>query len=228
MNQYKHVQEIAKQVLGEIAQFINRDSTEQSIAKKCSDLLNEKGITETWYYDCPAYVLLGARSCLSISGKDYIPATIPVGETNVVTIDLSPQLGNIWGDCARSFIVQSGKVVEEGINKKFLKGLDFEKTLHQKMKNFVNNTTTFEELFYYINEIIEKSGFVNLDFLNNLGHSIVEDKQDRVFIEKGNSSLLSSVGFFTFEPHVKIVGQKWGFKLENIYYFNEAGLVLAL
>ena len=30
-----------------------------------------------------------------------------------------------------------------------------------------------------------KEGFINLDFMGNLGHSIVKDKNDRVYTEKG-------------------------------------------
>lgn len=228
IDEYKQVQTIAKKVLGEIPRFINRDSTEKSIAKKCFDLLKEYGIIDTWYYDCPAYVLLGSRSCLSISGKDYIPATEPVGDVNLVTIDLSPLSGKIWGDCARSFVIQSGGVVVEAIDSEFLRTLNFEIRLHNEMMSFVNVTTTFEELFNYINIIIEENYFVNLDFLNNLGHSIAVDKHDRLFIEKGNTKLLSSVDFFTFEPHVKFFGDNWGFKLENIYYFDKMGRILEL
>ena len=40
--------------------------------------------------------------------------------------------------------------------------------------------TTFEELYYHINELILKEGFINLDFMGNLGHSIVKNKNDRV------------------------------------------------
>ena len=31
------------------------------------------------------------------------------------------------------------------------------------------------------------TGVVNLDFMGNLGHSIVKDENDRVYTEKGNT-----------------------------------------
>lgn len=31
----------------------------------------------------------------------------------MITIDLSPQTGNIWGDYERTIIVENGKVVED-------------------------------------------------------------------------------------------------------------------
>ena len=49
-----------------------------------------------------------------------------------------------------------------------------------------------------MNKVIEDSGYINLDFMGNLGHSIVKDKGDRVYIEKGNIQKLSDVKYFTF------------------------------
>ena len=65
--------------------------------------------------------------------------------------------------------------------------------LHEAMLGFVNENTNFEALFYYINDQIKARGYVNLDFLGNLGHSIVKDKNHRIYIEKGNTEKLSAV-----------------------------------
>ena len=84
---------------------------------------------------------------------------------------------------------------------------------------------TFEKLYYHMNEFIVENGFVNLDFMGNLGHSIVKTKGDRVYIEKGNVTKLGDVKYFTFEPHISFPDSKYGYKKENIYYFNENGLM---
>ena len=76
-----------------------------------------------------------------------------------------------------------------------------------------------------MNEYIVENGFVNLDFMGNLGHSIVKSKGDRVYIEKENVMKLGDVKYFTFEPHIAFPDSKYGCKKENIYYFDEAGLV---
>ena len=68
---------------------------------------------------------------------------------------------------------------------------------------------------------LEDSGYINLDFMGNLGHSIVKQKNDRIYIEKGNKSKLDDVALFTFEPHISISGSKYGYKRENIYYFED-------
>lgn len=88
--------------------------------------------------------------------------------------------------------------------------------------------TSFEALHCFANDMIRKNGFENLDFLGNLGHSIEKDKTARRYIDKGNRLPLSSVHSFTFEPHIRTQNGKWGFKHENIYYFDDAGKVKEL
>src|SRR4051794_17120919 len=82
--EYRPVQDIARHVLADLAPSIRADDTETSIAQRAVELLRARGITETWYHHCPALVLLGARSTLSLSGRDYEPAHEPVGQTNLV------------------------------------------------------------------------------------------------------------------------------------------------
>jgi hypothetical protein len=83
----------------------------------------------------------------------------------------------------------------------------------------------FQELYDWTNERIKANGFENLDFLGNVGHSIATRREDRQYIEAQNVRQLRDVPFFTFEPHVREVGGNWGFKHENIFYFNQDGRV---
>lgn len=99
-----------------------------------------------------------------------------------------------------------------------------EELLHDKLRRLAAPETSFEELYYRVNELIDQSGFVNLDFMGNLGHSIVKKKEDRIYIEKGNTVKLSDVSFFTFEPHICKKNSVYGFKKENIYYFENGVL----
>lgn len=140
---------------------------------------------------------------------------------------LNPQCGNIWGDYARTIILENGVATDKNniSNPEWSNGLLMEDKLHQELIEFVNEETTFEELYYHINEFILKEGFANLDFMGNLGHSIVKDKNDRVNTEKGNTQKISDVKYFTFEPHISIPGSRYGFKKENIYYFENGKLM---
>lgn len=105
-------------------------------------------------------------------------------------------------------------------NTEWKNGLLMEDKLHSELLSFATPETTFEELYLHINEFIIANGYVNLDFLGNLGHSIVTHKDDRIYIEKGNMATLGSVKYFTFEPHIAVKGSKYGFKKENIYGFK--------
>lgn len=222
LNAHRMVQEIARSVLAELGGSIGPSDTERSIAARATTLLAERGIHETWYYDCPALVLLGSRSCLSVSGRDYSPGDEQVGRQNVVTVDLSPSSDGVWGDCARSFTIEDGRWTSTPANGELARGIRVEAQLHQAIREFAEPTMSFEDLFEFGNGEIERHGFENLDFLGNLGHSIGSRREDRCFVERGNQRRLDSVTCFTFEPHVRAIGGSWGFKHEEIYFFDTA------
>lgn len=144
-----------------------------------------------------------------------------------MTIDLSPQCNHIWGDYARTIIIEEGKVVEclDSIqNEEWREGIALEQMLHQEFIDFVNDTTTFEALYYHMNSKIFEARFLNLDFLGNLGHSIEKKSEDRIYIEKGNQTKLIDKEYFTFEPHIARPDSMFGYKWENIYYFDHGKL----
>jgi Xaa-Pro aminopeptidase len=216
----REVQSAAKSVLDRLGVLITQIDSERTIAAKAYALLCESGYSDTWYYNCPAFVLLGTRSCISISGRDYVPSDETVGRMNLITVDLSPEKNGFWGDCARSFYIENGVIAKEPVSAEFIAGKQFLHTLHFEMKHFVNPDLTFHELFEWSNSQIQKAGFSNLDFLGNVGHSIATSRQNRQYIERANMKKLSEVPFFTFEPHVRFRDGKWGFKHENIFYFD--------
>lgn len=224
----KHIQSIAKKVLDRLHDNIDARSTEASIAQKSIEILSEYGISETWYHDVPAFVLLGSRSCLSISGRDYSPSNEKAGELNLVTVDVSPSLKGIRGDCARSYFIEDGRCTNNPQFVEFQEGKSAEAELHREIKEFVTPKTRFSALFEFGNHKIKELGFENLDFLGNLGHSIEINTLARRFIDKNCHENLGSVQLFTFEPHIRKIGGAWGFKHEDIYYFTQSGHVKEL
>ena len=172
---YSQIQLAAKQTIEYIKNTIKPGMNLLEIRKLCEEKLLELGADSFWYWDIGAFVFAGDETTVSVSGKQYVTSDRAIGNNDIITIDLSPQVGNIWGDYARTIIVENG--------------------------------------------------FVNLDFMGNLGHSIVKIKGDRVYIEKGNMTKLSDVKYFTFEPHIAFPDSKYGYKKENIYYFDENGLM---
>lgn len=225
---YYEMQNAARLTFEYIKNVIKPGMTLIDVRKLCETKLLDMGADSFWYYDVGAFCFSGKNTTISVSGREYITPNIVIQENDVITIDLSPQCNNIWGDYARTIIIENGMVknsINEINNIEWKNGLILEDKLHEIMKNFVNRNTTFNELFIYINDYIKDNGYVNFDFNGNLGHSIVKDKEDRVYIEKGNNLKLSDVKMFTFEPHIGMKNSSYGFKKENIYYFEKNELV---
>ena len=225
---HRAVQQAAKTVLSALASRIRATDTEASLAADAHRELTGLGYPETWYYACPALVLAGARSCLSVSGRDYVPDQVPIGNFNLVTIDLSPLHQGIWGDCARSFYVENGRAVPSPQVPEWRRGQAFLSTLHDAMRRMIRPDMSFHELFEWTGEKLREGGLENLDQRGNVGHSIASRRDSRRYVEAGNHGKLGDVPFFTFEPHVREQGGRWGFKHEDIFYFDQHGHLQAL
>ena len=225
---YAEVQKIAKDTIEFIKTKITAGMKLTDIRQLCEDKMLELGADSFWYWDIGAFVFAGDETTVSVSGREYITSDSKIASDDIITIDLSPQNNNIWGDYARTLIIEDGSVVDDINNirnDEWRAGLLMEEELHKELVAFATPQTTFEELYYHINKLITDRGFINLDFLGNLGHSIVKDKNDRIYTEKGNKALLSSVDYFTFEPHISVPNSKYGYKKENIYYFKSGKLI---
>lgn len=226
--EYSEVQKIAKDTIEYIKTKLTAGMKLTDIRKLCENKMLASGADSFWYWDIGAFVFSGDETTISVSGRDYVTSDRIIAPDDIITIDLSPQNDNIWGDYARTIILEDGKVVDNISNirnDEWRNGLLMEEELHKELIAFATPQTTFEELYYHINQLITDRGFINLDFLGNLGHSIVKDKNDRIYTEKGNKALLSSVDYFTFEPHISVPDSKYGYKKENIYFFKSGKLI---
>jgi hypothetical protein len=134
----------------------------------------------------------------------------------------------VWGDVARSFVVESGCWTPRPKAESFARGTEVQRSLHEAMQTFVSPETTFEELFDFANGQIKRCGFENLDFLGNVGHSLESSREARRYIALGNGQRLGDAGLFTFEPHIRERGSRWGFKHEDVYYFDGGGYAVTL
>lgn len=220
---YRQIQLAAKQTIEYIKKIIRPGMNLLEVRKACEEKLLASGADSFWYWDVGAFVFAGDETTVSVSGKQYVTSDRVIGNNDIITIDLSPQAGNLWGDYARTIVIENGRVIDDAEqieNPEWKRGLQMEEKLHAELLRFVTKETTFEELYYHMNEFIVENGFVNLDFMGNLGHSIVKAKGDRIYIEKGNRTKLGDVRYFTFEPHIAFPASKYGYKKENIYYFD--------
>lgn len=220
----RDIQSIAKNTMKYIKSIIKVGMSLTEIREKCEQKMLRLGADSFWYWGVGAFVFSGEQTTISISGKNYITPDLVIRENDIITIDLSPQYENVRGDYARTIIIENGIIINNINNIKnpeWKQGLLMEEKLHKELFNYVTPNTTFEELYFHMNSLILSSGFINLDFIGNLGHSIVKDKSERIYIEKGNNKKLSNVKFFTFEPHIGFKNSNYGFKKENIYFFND-------
>jgi len=226
---YKQVQQIAKDTIVYIKTKITPGMHLTELRSLCEQKMLELGADSFWYWDIGAFVFAGDETAVSISGRAYQTTDRIIESDDIITIDLSPQNGDTWGDYARTIILENGIVTEpECVNRpEWRNGIALEQYLHEELIRFASPDTTFEELHFHMNRLIESKGFVNLDFAGNLGHSIARRKEDRIYIEKGNHTCLGDVKYFTFEPHISTPGSKYGFKMENIYSF-ETSILLEL
>ena len=115
-------------------------------------------------------------------------------------------------------------------------GVEMEDRLHAFMVAHADPNMTFSQLHAKVDQFLQESGYRNLDFLGNFGHSIVSGmpvgsfkelvNDPRVFFDPNSHTKLSEVDCFTFEPHIRKVGGDYGFKREDIYQFVDGKLVV--
>ena len=209
-----------------LGSYLHAGLSESDVAAAAREFMSARDVSSFWYYDVAALVLVGSRTVKSISGKHYAPTTIKIKDNDIVTVDLSPELDSYWGDLARTFVIERGNVITRPSKHSTKKthelfaGIHAEKTLHKHLCKVATPDSSFEEIYSRLNRVIDKLGYVNLDFKKNLGHSIEKRKEDRVYMETGCEVRLSEVDFFTFEPHIKLKGSGFGYKWEDIYYFS--------
>ena len=119
----------------------------------CEKFMLENGADSFWYWNVGAFVFSGDETTVSVSGRTYQTSERIIGNNDIITVDLSPQNNNVWGDYARTIIIENGKVIEntEDIhNNEWKQGVQMEQYLHKLLIENVTVNMTFEELFYYI------------------------------------------------------------------------------
>ena len=110
---YTKIQLAAKKTIEYIQSIIKPGMNLLEIRRLCEDKLLELGADSFWYWDVGAFVFAGDETTVSVSGKQYVTSDRVIDNNDILTIDLSPQIGNIWGDYARTIILENGKVVDD-------------------------------------------------------------------------------------------------------------------
>lgn len=225
-------QEIAKKTIDCLLKVIQPGITETQIVKIAEKTMIENGIDNFWYYNIGAFVFVGERTLLSISGRDYQPTEEMVKENDVITIDLSPSLNGYWGDYAGTIIIENNtpSILSPSLIQYVNKDIDNAKTflndLHTVYPTLLHQEKTMDEIYEEVNHIIRKKGFENLDFAQNIGHTIEKRSENRRYFDSKTKIKLKELEIFTFEPHIKMKDSKFGYKREDIYFKTEDGFQL--
>ena len=106
---YFKVQSIAKSTIDYVKEIIKPGLSLVELRKMCENKMLELGADSFWYWDIGAFVFAGDETTVSVSGKKYVTSDRTIAENDIVTIDLSPQCENIWGDYARTIILENVK-----------------------------------------------------------------------------------------------------------------------
>ena len=115
---YQAVQKIAKDTINYIKAEIRSGMSLKKVRSLCETKMRELGADSFWYYDIGAFVFSGDETTISVSGREYSTSDRMIALDDIITIDLSPQVGNTWGDYARTVIIQNGEAVQSD-EKKF-------------------------------------------------------------------------------------------------------------
>lgn len=227
MEKNLNAQNIAREAMTLTCEYLRPGQSLQEVRDYCEETMLHLGAESFWYYGIGAFIFSGADTVLSVSGRDYETPNREVQAEDLLTIDLSPQYQGAWGDYARTIVMEDGETLPDPTRAKhrdWQEGTLAEQELHQELLQIAEPSMTFEELHAHMNSKIQHLGFENLDLHGNLGHSIEQRPEDRVYLEAGNHQQLDSVDLFTFEPHIREPGARFGFKHENIYYFANGQL----
>ena len=223
-NIYK-AQSIARDCLEYMTGFLKPGMNRKTVHEECARYMNEKGSEGWWIHNDPALILFGELSTYS-AHEDPSPlfAGKKIGENDLITIDVAPMIGNGWGDMARSFVMEKGKIIswELSENEEIRAGMELEMRLHRLFIDSIRPGMTFSALHRLIDDQVKEAGYRNCDYHGNYGHTIENDQKDRVTIAEGVD--VDIIGYdkpITFEPHICRIGGTLGIKHENMYaYIN--------
>ena len=95
---YCEVQNIARDTVEYIKTRIKPGISLKAVRQLCEEKMIALGADSFWYWGVGAFVFAGDDTTVSVSGREYVTSDRLIEETDIITIDLSPQVGDVWGD----------------------------------------------------------------------------------------------------------------------------------
>ncbi len=227
LERVRSAQGMAKSCIEQLVDFIKPGVTDVEIHDRAAEIMTGLGSTGWWIHGDPALVLTGERSTYSARrDPNARPAVYTVAQEDIVSVDVAPMAGDAWGDFARTFFVYDGAAHFEPRREDDREGYALSLELKRRMLEFVDEGTTFAELWRATTDWLRGAGYQNCDYHDNFGHTVELDPDDRVTIADGvDRTIFGCDRPFTYEPHFKKMGGSRGYKHEDMYIFSQGGLV---
>ena len=214
---------IAKKCMEELSRYLKSGLSRDEIHDYCAEYMTSLGSQGWWIHNDPALVLFGPLTTYSARqpADEYFKGKV-LSDNEIISVDVAPTVRGGWGDITRTFFLKDGKIVsvEETGNQEWIEGMELERYMHARMKEFMNEKTTFSELHKFSEDVLKEYGYHNCDYHDNYGHTIENDQSERVTICKEEDRCIAAYGKpFTYEPHICKDGGKYGMKHEIMYVF---------
>ena len=107
-----------------------------------------------------------------------------------MSIDLGPKVDEYRGDFARTYVIHDGKcmtnleeIQKSDIDQEIKDAMQFIEHLHAHFQETIQPQMTFDKVYHMMNKYIQQHGYKNLDFHNNLGHSIEKSLENRILFQ---------------------------------------------
>lgn len=202
LKKFTTMQEKAVEATRYIASQLKSGQSEKEVADMYYEALAEIGLTEHWY---PVLVYAGGSTSLPISRRYHLPSPeVIIQEKDIVMLDCTPLDGTVWSNWAETFMVG-----EDTFYRSLIKDSS---ELVEKVNNYtVKEANTIQDIYDYAMELIQEGGFVSLDPMGDVGHSIFQvpegqtvDKtpqEQRLFIYPEHGERLIE-GIVSIEPQI--------------------------
>lgn len=179
--------------------------TERQVRDRTEDLVTEWGGDGVW---TPTVVGFGAGT-LSCFPTD-VPGERALWNLDLGMIDVHPVTAEgWWGDCTRTF--------QRGDNVAQAEALATVERIHATVLAAVRPGMRARDLFAVFDEELDKTPYVLLDRLSNIGHSLdANSSYDDGYIDAWNETVMT--GAWAVEPFIG--NHLYGVKREDVVWFG--------
>ena len=216
-------QDIARDCLSHMRDFLKPGMNMERVHQECERYMLEKGSEGWWTHNDPALILFGDLTNYSahLSPVELIKDK-QIRENDLITIDVAPMIGKGWGDMARSYVMEEGRIIDwkDCRDSQIREGMEMEMKLHELFVESVRDDTTFAQLHRIVDGYLNEHGYCNCDYHGNFGHTIENHPDERITISEGMDIVIATYDKpITFEPHICRINGTAGLKYENMYVY---------